>query len=88
VALDPGGKRRNARATRLVAQKSIDAVSHEPLLPSPDGRLGGVGSAHDLLGAVAIGGQQHDLGSPHMLLPAVPIRHDRRKTLTIGGTHL
>src|SRR4051812_31751005 len=31
---------------------------------------------------------QDDLGPPHVLLRAVPVRHDRLQTGAVGGTHL
>jgi hypothetical protein len=43
---------------------------------------------HDLVGAQASGGQQHDPRSPHVFLRAVAIRNDRFKASTIGGFHI
>lgn len=36
---DDGAQRRDARGPGLIAKKVVDAFFHEPLLPSPDGRL-------------------------------------------------
>ena len=41
--------------------------------------------AYDRVGPDAICRQQHDAGSPHMLLAAVPIRDDRLQTRAIGA---
>jgi hypothetical protein len=54
-------------------------------LPAPHGGLAGAGTVHDLGGAAAISGQQHDVRVPNVLLRAVAIRHDRRKSLAVVG---
>ncbi len=70
--------------TSMPATRSV----HEALtLPAPDSRLADAGVAHDLGCAAAVRRQQHDLGSPDMLLRAVPVRHDRVQLSTILGTH-
>jgi hypothetical protein len=48
-------------------------------LPPPDRRLAGIRTSHDLCRAAALRCQQHDPGSPDVLLRAVPIRRDRRE---------
>jgi len=88
-ALADGGRERcNARRSGLVAQEAIHAFMHEPLLPAPQAGLALVCAPHDLVGAEAVCRQHHDLRSPHVFLRAVPVRHDRFKTSTIGGTHI
>ena len=81
-------QRRNPRRARPVAQQPVDTFVHEPLLPAPQAGLALAGAPHDLVGAEAVGGQQHDPRSPHMLLRAVPGRHDPLKPSTIGGIHI
>ena len=81
-------QRRDARRTGLVAQQAGDPIGHVAFLPAPHCRLAGGGTPHDLCCAAAIRRQQHDLCSPDMLLPAVPIRHDRRELLAIRGSYL
>ncbi len=81
-------ERRNPRRARLVAQQPLDTFVHEPLLPAPQTGLALAGAPQDLVGAEAVGGQQHDPRSPHMLLRAVPGRHDPLKPGTIGGIHI
>jgi hypothetical protein len=34
---------------------------------------------------VAVGGGEGDLGPPHVLLRAVPVRHDRLEAAAVGG---
>ena len=50
-------------------------------------RLADAGVAHDLGGAAAVRRQQHDLARQTCFCGAVPIRHHRLQTSTIGGTH-
>jgi hypothetical protein len=78
-------QRRDAGRPRLVAQQPRDALLHESLLPAPHRRLALRRAAHDLVGAEAIGGCQYDVGSPHVLLRAVAVRHDRSQLVTISG---
>ena len=80
-----GPQGRHARRPRLVAQQAIDAFLHESLLPAPDADLGGVGLAHDLVGAYAIGGEQHDPGAPNMLLRRIAVADQSLKTAPVGG---
>jgi len=77
------GKRRLAGPACLVAQQPVDAIGHEPRLPSPDHRLGFARPAHDLGGAATVGGGKDDLRAPHMLLRRTAIRHDRLKATAI-----
>jgi len=51
----------------------------------PEVGLGLSGSPHDLGGAVAIGVQQDDLGTPDMLLRTVPIGDNRLQLGSVGG---
>ena len=76
---------RDPRRSRLVAQKPVHAVRHEPLLPAPDARLRLAAPAHDLGGAETVRGRQDDLRPPGVLLRAVPVRNDRFQTDTVGG---
>jgi hypothetical protein len=64
-----------ARTGSATQSKPKRAVRH--LLPAPDRRLADAGRPHDLGSASTVGGQQHDLGAPHVLLGAIPIRYDR-----------
>jgi len=74
---------RNARAARLVVQKALEALLHEALLPAPDAGLGLVGPPLDLVGAVPVRAQQHDLGPPDVLLWGIAIPHERLQTEAI-----
>ena len=77
-------KRWNARTAGLVAQQTRHALREEPLLPSPDRGLAGAGAASEFHGAAAIGGQQHDLRPPYVLLRTVAVGDDAAQRLTIG----
>ena len=79
---------RDARGPGLVAQEPGHALAHEPLLPAPDARLGHPGPAHDRARPAAVGRGQDDLRPPDVLLRAVPIRHHRLQTGTVGGGQL
>ena len=74
--LDRRRKRRNARAAGLVAQQASQALGQEAILPPPDRGLAGAGAPGEFHGPAAIGGQQHDLRPPDMLLRAVSIHDD------------
>ena len=82
---DARPERRGTRWTRLVAQQAAVSFQHKAFLPGPDTGLRLVGLAHDLLGADAIGAQQHVPGSPHMLLQCVTIPRQRLQTTVITG---
>ena len=82
-----GRERRDARRTGLVAQQAANPVRHIALLPTPDRRLAGIGTSHDLCRAEALRRQQHDPCAPDVLLRAVPVRRDRRKLPTISRAH-
>lgn len=79
---------RDARGTGLVPQKAIQALLHEPLLPTPHRGLADAGCAHDLGRADAIGSQQHDPRPPNVLLGTVSVRQDRAEPAAIGGACL
>ena len=78
-----GLKRWNARGSRLVAQKAIDAFGGKALLPAPDAGLGLARASHDLGRADIIGAQQNDLGTPDMLLRRITICDQRPQTRAI-----
>ena len=82
------GSGRDARGSGLVAQKSTHAFVHEPLLPAPDAGLALARPPHDLSGAKTIAGQQDDPSPPDVLLRAAPVRNNRLKTSTLGGTNV
>src|SRR4051812_46457963 len=48
---------------------------------TPNGGLGDTGPPHDVGRAVASRGQQHDAGTPDMLLRAVAVGNDGKQTL-------
>ena len=83
-----GTERRDARRPGLVAQQTVHALGHEPLLPAPDAGLGLARPPHDLGGPEAVRGRQDDPGTPHVLLRAVPIRDDRFQTGTVPNAYL
>ena len=76
-------ERGDARGPRLVAQEALEALLHEPLLPAPDAGLRLACPAHDLVGAHAVGAQEHDGGSPGVLLSGVAIPGDRLKAAPV-----
>ena len=78
-------ERLDPRGPGLVAQQPVDALLGEALLPAPDAGLGLAGPTHDLDGAEAVGREQHDLGSPDMLLRRVAVTDDRLQAAAIGG---
>ena len=69
-------QRRDARRPRLVAQETVITFLHEALLPTPDTGLRFAGPAHDLIGADALGAQQHDLSPPDVLVRGVAIARE------------
>jgi hypothetical protein len=73
------------RRPRLVAQKPLEALGCETLLPAPDASLGLAGLAHDRVRADALGRQKHDLSSPDMLLRCVAVFDQRVKPIKVGG---
>jgi hypothetical protein len=77
----------DSRGPGLVAQQPVHPLLHEALLPTPHGGLGLAGAPHDLDGAVAVRGQQHDPRRPDVLLRAVPVHHHRSQLGPVGGTH-
>ena len=72
-----GRQRRNTRGSGLVAQQALHALFSKAFLPAPDASLGLAGLAHDRVGAHTRGAEQHDTGSPDVLLRRVPIPHQR-----------
>ena len=76
-------QRRLAGFARLVARKSLDALRHEPCLPSPHHRFRLAGSPHDLSRPTAIGGRKDDFGAPDMLLRSAAIGDNRLKPTAI-----
>lgn len=61
-------QRRNAGRSALVAQKTIDALSHEALLPAPDAGFRFAGCLHDRDRSRTVATHQDDLRAPHVLL--------------------
>ena len=53
------------RSPRLVAQKTVDAVGYEPLLPAPGTSLRFAGSAHARVRAEPVGAEKNDRRPPH-----------------------
>jgi hypothetical protein len=76
-------QRGNARQPRLVAQQTVDAGLHEPLLPAPDSGLGHARQPHDGRRGVSGGGQQHHAGAANVLLLAVTVGVHCKQPLTI-----
>ena len=79
---------RNARWPRLIAPETGNAVCAEPVLPPPDDGFGLAGPLHNFTGTVPIGGQEHDLCPPDMLLWTVTIGDDCRQLSAVSGTQL
>src|SRR6185437_6662270 len=61
-------KGRDTRGARLVTQQAAVTFLHEAFLPAPDTGLRFAGLTHDLVGTDAVRAQQHDLGTPDMLM--------------------
>ena len=80
-----GRQGRDARGPRLVAGEPRDPLPHEALLPTPHTGLVLAGLALDPARPNAVGRQQNDPYPPNVLLRAIAIRHDRRKTSTGGS---
>ena len=80
-----GAQRLNARGTRLVAKQAVEPFLNETLLPAPNSGLGLGSAAHDLVRADAIGGQQHDLSPPDVLLRRVAVLSQSFEPTNIGG---
>ena len=81
-------QRWDARRARFVAQQAVHTGLHEALLPPPDRGLGYACLPHDLVGARSRGRQQHDAGTPDMLLRAVAVRDNRFQTSTVSRSDL
>ena len=67
---------RSSPSTPSVMKRSCQRQTHG---------LGLAGPAHDLGGAATVRRQQDDPRPPDVLLRAVPVRHDRLQTGTVGG---
>src|ERR1700722_8292546 len=80
-----GPQRLDARGTRLVAQQSIEPLLDKALLPAPNAGLGLPGSPHDFVRADPVGGQQHDLSPPDVLLRHVAVLNHGLEPTNIGG---
>ena len=80
-----GAQRLDARGTRLVAEQPVEPLLDKAFLPAPNAGLGLAGSPHDLVRADAIGGQQHDLGPPDVLLRRVAVLNQGFEPTNIGG---
>jgi hypothetical protein len=80
---DRGSEFGDARASRFVAQKTIEPFSREALLPVPDTSFGLAGVAHDHVRAQTIGTQQNDPRSPNVLLSRVAVPHESPKPVQI-----
>ena len=68
-----GGVQRRAGRPRLVAQKPIDPLFAEALLPAPHGRPADTGPLRDLEDRQALGRQQHDARPQHVLQRTRPV---------------
>jgi hypothetical protein len=75
----------DARGTRFVTEQSIEPSIDKALLPTPNAGLGLPGPSHDLVRADAIGGQQHDLSPPNVLLRRVAVLNQSFEPTNIGG---
>src|SRR3954470_5930228 len=78
VVLPEAGGRRFEQVVREAAEGR----------PELHARLGLAGPAHDLARPQAVRRGQDDPRSPDVLLRAVPVRHHRLQTGTVGGAHL
>ena len=73
------------RALHTLLGQPCRPFLHEPLLPAPHACLGRARPPRDLAGANPVGAQQHDLGSPDLLLRSVTILGDPFETLSVRG---
>ena len=80
-----GAKRFDARGTRLVAEQPIEPLLDKAFLPAPYAGLGLASLPHDLVRADAIGGQQHDLSPPDVLLRRIAVMNHGLDPTKIGG---
>ena len=78
---------RDPRRPRLVAQQTVHAFVDVTLLPAPDRDLAEPGPPHDLGCADPIASEQHNLGTPGVLLRAVTVGDDRCQSRTIRRRH-
>ena len=82
---DFGAQGRNARRARFVAEKTIDAFFHEPLLPAPHAGLRFARPAHDLMRSNAVRAQKDDGRPPHMFLGGAAVPDNPFKAKAVGG---
>ena len=68
---------RDARRPRLIPKEPVDALLRETVLPAPDHGLGHARLTHGRMRPEPIGAQQHDTGTPDVLLRRVSIRNER-----------
>ena len=80
-----GGHGCLAGGTGLVAQQAIDAFVHEAFLPTPHAGLRLARRRHDGRGAKTVAAEQHDTGSPNMLLRAQRRRHYAAQPFAVGS---
>jgi hypothetical protein len=80
-------QRRKPRRPGLVADQPGNPFVHEALLPAPNHRLVLAHRAADGVGALPIGGQQHDARAPNVLLRTVAVANDRLQPHPISRRH-
>ena len=78
-------QRRDAGRPGLVAEQAVYSLPHEPLLPAPHRRLALGRATHDRDSAKALGGGEHDPGTPDVLLWTVAVRHDGFESGAVRG---
>ncbi len=69
----------------LVAQKAIDALGHETLLPSPHTGLRFAGCRHDRHRSQPVLAHQDDLSAPYVFLRRTAVRNDGFEPNPVGG---
>ncbi len=69
----PRAQRFDARGPRLAARQPVEPFVEKAFPPPRHAGLGLAGSSHDRVRADAIGGQQHDLGPPKLLLGRIAV---------------
>jgi hypothetical protein len=81
---DRGRNGRRAGLAGLVAEKAIDALLGEALLPAPDGGSTDAGAAGHFEHRQTVAGETHDLGTQYVFERAVPITDDLIEAVPIG----